>query len=109
MSARGRLRLLRYERGRRKRLGMTAAAVERAYKMFLTGERVAKPQDFSAVNYGTAVAGYIQSILKFRRSRWESILKACGAQIKECTSKPSADGSENLDGLRENMYEPSSP
>ncbi|KAK7012552.1 hypothetical protein R3P38DRAFT_2790791 [Favolaschia claudopus] len=89
-------------------LGMCAAAVERAYKMYVTGERV-KPPDFSAANYGTAVAGFIQSILKFRRSRWDSILNQCGAQIEERASKSSANGPDSLDGLREHMYEPSSP
>ncbi|KAF7359960.1 hypothetical protein MVEN_00722900 [Mycena venus] len=90
-------------------LGMAAASAERAYKMFLTGERI-KPRDFSYAYYGTAVAGFIKSIKQFRPSRWESIIQACGASLSD---PPAEDGTvdvdESLDGVREYMYIPSSP
>ncbi|KAJ7238131.1 hypothetical protein B0H12DRAFT_1075397 [Mycena haematopus] len=91
-------------------LGMGAAAVERAYKLHLTGVRSAKPRDFSAANYATAVAGFVKSIKKFKASRWESILRACGVTPSELTAEEDAPVEEaSLDGVREHMYIPSSP
>ncbi|KAJ6533561.1 hypothetical protein B0H19DRAFT_1186282 [Mycena capillaripes] len=91
-------------------LGMSAAAAERAYKAHVTGVRVEKPPAFSSTNYGPAVAGFITSIKQFKSSRWESIIKSCGAKITECAAaKAEALESDSLDGLRECMYIPSSP
>ncbi|KAJ7238114.1 hypothetical protein B0H12DRAFT_1237987 [Mycena haematopus] len=91
-------------------LGLTAAAVERAYKMHITGIET-KPLEFSAVNFGPAVEGYIASIKKLKASRWESILAACGAVV--CDPVVPEEDSEveeehSLDGRREYMYIPSS-
>ncbi|KAJ6621445.1 hypothetical protein B0H10DRAFT_2215099 [Mycena sp. CBHHK59/15] len=89
-------------------LGMSAAAAERAYKAHVTGVRVERLPAFSSVNYGPAVAGFITSIKQFKGSRWESIIKSCGAKITErAAAKPLE--SDSLDGLREQMYIPSSP
>ncbi|KAJ7224844.1 hypothetical protein B0H12DRAFT_1240797 [Mycena haematopus] len=88
-------------------LGMLAAAVERAYDVHRTGQPVPKPPIFSSANYGTAVAGYIKSIKRFKSSRWNSIIKSCGGEITERAAEPELSG--GLDGLRENMYIPSSP
>ncbi|KAF7328164.1 hypothetical protein MVEN_02573900 [Mycena venus] len=90
-------------------LGMAAAATERAYKNHITGVRVTKVPEFSSANYGTAVAGFIMSIKKFRTSRWESIIESCGGGVMQLTADPVASDSVNLDGVRENMYIPSSP
>jgi hypothetical protein len=76
--------------------------------MHITGVRV-KPRDFSYANYGTAVAGFIKSIKKFRASRWESILAACGANVSGTAAEKEVDLDESLDGVREHMYIASSP
>ncbi|KAJ7241484.1 hypothetical protein B0H12DRAFT_1236971 [Mycena haematopus] len=91
-------------------LGMAAAAVERGYKLHVTGVRAPKPLDFSAAHYGTAVAGFIEGIKKFKASRWQSILDACGATVSEPPAQDAADDQDDsLDGVREYMYIPSSP
>ncbi|KAJ7101000.1 hypothetical protein C8R43DRAFT_1141268 [Mycena crocata] len=90
-------------------LGMTAAAVERAYRLYATGVRVEKVADFSLTNIGTAVAGYIVGIKGLFPSRWESILGACGAKITEHAAEDEVQIIESLDGVREGMYVPSSP
>ncbi|KAJ6540709.1 hypothetical protein B0H19DRAFT_1239830 [Mycena capillaripes] len=89
-------------------LGMGAAAAERAYGLHTTGNRT-KPRDFSAANYGTAVAGYIHSIKSFKASRWQSIIEACGAAVSEPAFDEEVNGEISLDGVRETMYIPSSP
>ncbi|KAJ7737162.1 hypothetical protein DFH07DRAFT_779455 [Mycena maculata] len=90
-------------------LGMVAAAVERAHKAHSSGVRT-KPPDFSFANYGTAVAGFIASIKKFQRSRWESIIQSAGSRITERAGTAHVDTEpDSLDGLREYMYVPSSP
>ncbi|KAF8179520.1 hypothetical protein K438DRAFT_1842928 [Mycena galopus ATCC 62051] len=89
-------------------LGMAAASVERGYKLYTTGVRVLKPPEFSASAYGNAVTGFIAGIKKFKASRWQSILEACGASIAEPVEE-AEDPDESLDGRRESMYIPSSP
>ncbi|KAJ7639462.1 hypothetical protein FB45DRAFT_1024184 [Roridomyces roridus] len=89
-------------------LALVATAIERGYKAHLTGER-AKPPSFSWEHYGTAVAGWISSTKNFKRSRWESILHAAGQKVIEhIASAPVKQETGSLDGLRENMYVPSS-
>lgn len=82
--------------------------MERAYKMHIIGARV-KPRDFSYANYDTAAASFIKSIKKFRASRWESILAACGTDTSGTAAGKEADLDESLDGVREHMYIASSP
>ncbi|KAJ7802885.1 hypothetical protein B0H14DRAFT_3488017 [Mycena olivaceomarginata] len=80
-------------------LGMTAAAVERAYQAYRSGERV-KPRDFSSQHFGTAVAGFITSIKGLSVSRWQSIINACGANVRGCAAvaKAAAEVENSLDG-----------
>jgi hypothetical protein len=82
--------------------------VERGYKLHTTGVRALKPPEFSAAAYGTAVTGFIAGIKKFKVSRCQSILEACGASIAEPVEE-AEDLDESLDGPRESMYVPSSP
>ncbi|KAJ7850408.1 hypothetical protein B0H14DRAFT_3866600 [Mycena olivaceomarginata] len=91
-------------------LGMTAAAVERVYQAYRSGERT-KPRDFSSQHFGTAVAGFITSIKGLSVSRWRSIINACGANVRGRTAvaKAAAEVDNSLDGIRERMYIPSSP
>ncbi|KAJ7186509.1 hypothetical protein C8R46DRAFT_1024564 [Mycena filopes] len=93
-------------------LGLAAAGVERGYKLHVTGIR-AKPLDFSADNFGTAVDGWIEGIKGLRASHWQSIIAACGAAVtadlKEEEEEPDSEvEEETLDGVRERMYIPSS-
>ncbi|KAJ7845014.1 hypothetical protein B0H14DRAFT_3139185 [Mycena olivaceomarginata] len=68
--------------------GMTAAAVERAYQAYRSGERV-KPRDFSSQHFGTAVAGFIITSIKgLSVSRWQSIINACGANVAGALPSP---------------------
>ncbi|KAF7347976.1 hypothetical protein MSAN_01749700 [Mycena sanguinolenta] len=91
-------------------LAMATAAVERGYKLHTTGIRVSKPLDFSAAHSGTAVAGYITAIKKFTPSRWESMCIACGGTSPGGTPQEIwTDQDGSLDGIREHMYQPSSP
>ncbi|KAJ7220736.1 hypothetical protein GGX14DRAFT_559527 [Mycena pura] len=66
-------------------LGMAAAAAEHAYKSYSTG--------------------------KFTPSRWESVIKACGANISDSAADLRQDQDESLDGIREvaRTYIASSP
>ncbi|KAJ7832575.1 hypothetical protein B0H14DRAFT_3712146 [Mycena olivaceomarginata] len=91
-------------------LGMTAAAVERAYQAYRSGERV-KPRDFSSQPFRTAVAGFITSIKGLSVSRWQSIINACGANVRgrAAVAKAAAEVENSLDGIHERMYIPSSP
>ncbi|KAJ6616540.1 hypothetical protein B0H10DRAFT_1949017 [Mycena sp. CBHHK59/15] len=68
------------------------------------GRQRRNPRDFSTANYRTAVAGFIKSIKKFRASRWESILAACGATVSAAAAEKEVDRDESLDGVREYMY-----
>ncbi|KAJ7602025.1 hypothetical protein B0H17DRAFT_1342370 [Mycena rosella] len=89
-------------------LAMAAAAVERAYKMYTRGVRVNKPKDFSAINFGADVAGYVKAIRGFKASRWDAVLTAYGCGVSEDDSLANIQ-SDSLDGVREQMYVPSSP
>ncbi|KAJ6506529.1 hypothetical protein C8R45DRAFT_1069621 [Mycena sanguinolenta] len=86
---------------------MGAVAVERAYTLHARGDRATNViPDFSATNYATAAAGYLESIEDFSERRWTCILAALGltASVSD-TPKPR----HSLDGRRERMYIPSSP
>ncbi|KAJ6517766.1 hypothetical protein DFH09DRAFT_1332085 [Mycena vulgaris] len=91
-------------------LALAAAAVERGYKLHSTGERATNiVLDFSSSHFGTVVSGYVKGIKNFTPSRWEVVLKACGATIAEDDDEPASPQANTLDGVREHMYVPSSP
>ncbi|KAJ7098990.1 hypothetical protein C8R44DRAFT_859590 [Mycena epipterygia] len=95
-------------------LGLTALGIERGYRMHRSGVRVAKDKvpTFSSTNFGPALAGFIKGIGEFKVSRWESIIKSCGALIVDVADTPSFDPDfemDSLDGVREHMYIASSP
>ncbi|KAJ7091824.1 hypothetical protein C8R44DRAFT_750458 [Mycena epipterygia] len=89
-------------------LGLTALGIERGYRMHRSGVRVAKDKvsTFSSINFGPALAGFIKGIGEFKVSRWESIIKSCGALIVEVVDTPSFDPDfemDSLDGVREHI------
>ncbi|KAJ6504732.1 hypothetical protein C8R47DRAFT_156446 [Mycena vitilis] len=90
-------------------LAMAAASVERGFKMHASGICTAQTLAFSIGHYGSAVAGYVESIKKCSPSRWRSIIAACGASISGATVASAVIPEDSLDGVREHMYIPSSP
>ncbi|KAF7334106.1 hypothetical protein MVEN_02316400 [Mycena venus] len=87
---------------------LSAAGVERAFNAFTaTGVRPQKLPKFSQAESGTTCSGYANNIRRFTRSRWESLLNACGVEAEEAAIAP-ADAMA-VDGIRDSMYIPSSP
>ncbi|KAJ7646324.1 hypothetical protein DFH06DRAFT_1135921 [Mycena polygramma] len=87
-------------------LALAAAAVERAwYDVLNEGTST-----FGNEKAGNAVTGYVASAQKLSEAAWQRILNACNEHTVQTASEATSDAPElSLDGLRENMYEPSSP
>ncbi|KAJ7869081.1 hypothetical protein B0H13DRAFT_2063468 [Mycena leptocephala] len=88
-------------------IGLAAAAVERAwYKHLASTEDAAK---FSKAKMGTAVGGYVAAAHKLSENTWQRIIDACNEHTAQAMETIVEDIDLSLDGLREDLYEPSSP
>ncbi|KAJ6526084.1 hypothetical protein B0H19DRAFT_1275936 [Mycena capillaripes] len=85
-------------------VGMTAAALEKVFTMFLSGTFVRNDDAFSRDNVGDIVDDYIANALAFPEHRWERIMARCG--IKKAAPAAAAAA---LDTKRRSLYTPSSP
>ncbi|KAJ7826858.1 hypothetical protein B0H13DRAFT_2374189 [Mycena leptocephala] len=91
----------------RLRSSLAAAAVERAwYKHLASTEDAAK---FSKERTGTAVDGYVATAHKLSENAWQRIIDACNEHTAQAVETVVEDTDLSLDGLREDLYEPSSP
>ncbi|KAJ7101399.1 hypothetical protein B0H15DRAFT_927198 [Mycena belliarum] len=91
-------------------LGLSAAGIERGYKLHTSGIRT-RPLEFSAANFGPAVTAWIEGIKNLRASHWQAIITACGGPLPELALEEEEEESceeESLDGRREQMHIPSS-
>ena len=82
----------------------TYEQVERAFKMFFTGEKVNIGQ-FSRDKTENIVADYIENTEKLSEWRWKRILECCGVEVEtEVVANVPC-----LDKRQHTLYIPSSP
>ncbi|KAJ7876972.1 hypothetical protein B0H13DRAFT_2547937 [Mycena leptocephala] len=88
-------------------IGLAAAAVERAwYKHLASTEDAAK---FSKEKTGAAVDGYVATAHKLSENAWQRIIDPCNEHTAQAMETIVDDIYLSLDGLREDLYQPSSP
>ncbi|KAJ7162409.1 hypothetical protein C8R46DRAFT_1037617 [Mycena filopes] len=91
-------------------VALAAASVERGFYKHRSGV-FDDASNFTKHTAGTAVDGYIAATKQLSERAWERIIDACNvlsAQVVDVPSSP-AGANVSLDGLREGLYEPSSP
>jgi hypothetical protein len=83
---------------------LACVQVERAFKMYFTGEKVSLGQ-FSRDNTENLVADYVENTKKLSERRWKRIMERCGAEAENeaVVSVPC------MDERRRTLYIPSSP
>jgi F0F1-type ATP synthase delta subunit len=64
---------------------------------------------FSKEKTGTAVDGYVATAHKLSENAWQRIIDACNEHTAQAVETIVEDIDLSLDGLREDLYEPSSP
>lgn len=79
--------------------------VERAFKMFLTGEKVNIGQ-FSRDNTEILVDDYVENTAKLSERRWKRIMDRCGGAAE---NEPAMVNISCMDERRRVLYVPSSP
>ncbi|KAJ6448827.1 hypothetical protein C8R45DRAFT_1224605 [Mycena sanguinolenta] len=86
-------------------LALSAAALEKVFLMYKTGEFVNDKMNFSRENVGALVDDYVANIKKFAGRKWGVILGLCGAAVNPAptVSAPSMEVS------RRTLYVSSSP
>ncbi|KAJ7473659.1 hypothetical protein B0H11DRAFT_2236488 [Mycena galericulata] len=89
-------------------IGLAAAALERAFSMFTTGELVVNETQFSRENVSDIVNDYISTAERLSDRRWDSIMEAYGASLKKKAAVMSVNAS-SMQSKRRDLYVPSSP
>ncbi|KAJ7678402.1 hypothetical protein B0H17DRAFT_1139463 [Mycena rosella] len=91
-------------------VALAAAAVECAFVKYRSGHYEGT-STFGKNSAGTAVDGYMVAAHKLSTNAWERILRACNERSAQAVdaSSDAEDGDLSLDGLREDLYEGSSP
>ncbi|KAJ7933714.1 hypothetical protein B0H13DRAFT_2650469 [Mycena leptocephala] len=72
-------------------VALAAAALEKEFAMYSTGEYVTDGQQFSRDNVGSLVDDYATNIKAFTIRKWDSILRCCGSvpQVAPISAGPS--------------------
>ncbi|KAJ7906140.1 hypothetical protein B0H13DRAFT_2662890 [Mycena leptocephala] len=72
-------------------VALAAAALEKEFAMYSTGEYVTDGQQFSRDNVGSLVDDYATNIKAFTIRKWDSILRCCGSvpQVAPINAGPS--------------------
>ncbi|KAJ7202084.1 hypothetical protein GGX14DRAFT_399658 [Mycena pura] len=86
---------------------LIAAALERAFGMYTTGQLAEEAPQFSQDNVGGVVEEYLDNIKRFSDRKWTAILQLCGVPSKAAET-PAAAG-PSLQAHRRILYTPSSP
>ncbi|KIJ62153.1 hypothetical protein HYDPIDRAFT_30702 [Hydnomerulius pinastri MD-312] len=88
-------------------ISMTVTAIERAFKMHLTGKKVT-PGQFSRENTVSIVDDYMTNAKKLTARRWKRILDRCGFKQRN-TMEFASVATSTLEKNRRLLYTPSSP
>ncbi|KAJ6472153.1 hypothetical protein C8R47DRAFT_1200007 [Mycena vitilis] len=86
-------------------VGLTAAALERVFTMFLSGTFVRDEDAFSRDVVGDMVDDYIANALEFPVHRWEQTMERCGAAKKAAPTTSAL----SVGNRRRSLYVASSP
>ncbi|KAJ7219595.1 hypothetical protein GGX14DRAFT_390112 [Mycena pura] len=86
---------------------LIAAALERAFSMYTTGQLAEEAPQFSQDNVGGVVEDYLDNIKRFSDRKWVTIMQLCGVPSK--ADETLAVASPSLQARRRTLYVPSSP
>ncbi|KAJ7784879.1 hypothetical protein DFH07DRAFT_947948 [Mycena maculata] len=89
-------------------VAMAAAAVERGWIKYQTGELVGSSK-FTKHTAGAAVDGYLVAAHKLSENAWQRIIDACNEHCTAAEYDLDDTVGPSLDGVREDLYQPSSP